>query len=225
MNISPTILFLKENRQVTFDWHIARVIKWLQYDNNRFLDNILIYAAVDLRIAIERYILELLILLKYDGNNTDIFTSQEMRRIRSIKGIFAIMQETDPFYRKTARFTQLICEITPELPTISIIDTAYLRRKWEELSNYCHKQLDPSNTFESNNREFQKKGFALIREVVDKFWDWGRGRATGIISRSSMEKETLNIYNRFIRDEINEEQVRISLKIIEPVLKQRFRSR
>ena len=61
MNNSPAILFLEENRQVTFDWHIARVIKWLQYDNNRFLDNVLIYAAVDLRIAIERYILELLI--------------------------------------------------------------------------------------------------------------------------------------------------------------------
>ena len=108
---------------------------------------------------------------------------------------------------------------------ISIIDTAYLRRKWEELSNYCHKQLDPSDTFESNNREFQKKGFALIREVVDKFWDWGRGRATAIISRSSMDEETHSIYNRFIHDEIDEEQVRISLKIIEPVLRQRFRNR
>ncbi len=60
---------------------------------------------------------------------------------------------------------------------------------------------------------------------MDKFWDWGRGRATGIISRSSMDEETLSIYNRFIRDEIDEKQVRISLKIIEPVLRQRFRKR
>ena len=139
--------------------------------------------------------------------------------------VFAIMQETDPFYRKTARFTQLICEVTPELPQISIIDTGYLRRKWEELSNYCHKQFYPADTFNSNDREFQKNGFTLIREVVDRFWDWGRGRATGIIQKSSMDEDTIRVYNRFINDEIDENQTRISLKLMEPVLRQRFRNR
>lgn len=225
MNNISQINFLEENRQVNFDWHIARVSRFLQYDNNRNLDNILVYAAVDLRIAIERYLLELLVLLRMNGTDGEIFTPQEKRRIRSMKGIFALMQETDPFYRKTFRFTQLLCEFTPELPPLSIIDTAYLRRKWEELSNYCHKQLDPADTFTSQDQEFQRNGFALIREVLDRFWNWGQGRATGIISKSSMDEETLGVYNRFINDEIDENQVRISLRIMEPILRQRFSRR
>lgn len=225
MNQPDNLSLLEENRQVTFDWHISRVIKWLKFDGGRFLDSVLIYAAVDLRIAIERYILELLILLKYDDNHEQIFTESELKRIRSMKGIFALMQEVDPFYRKTFRFTQMICEFTPELPPLSIIDTSYLRRKWEELSEYCHKQLDPIDTFDSSDREFQKIGFKLIQEVLDKFWDWGKGRATGILSRSSLDEDTLGVYNRFISDEIDENQVRTSLKIMEPILRQRFKRR
>lgn len=225
MNQTQNFNFLEYSRQVTYDWHIARVSKWLHYDNNRYLDNILVYAAVDLRIAIERYILEQLFLLRYDGINNNVFTPQELRRIRSMKGIFALMKETDTNYRKTARFSQLIYEVTPELPQISIIETSYLRRKWEELSNYCHKQLEPNDTFNSTNREYQRNGFALIREIVDVFWDEGRGVNTGIIPPSSFDEETMGIYNRFINDEINENQVLTSLRIIEPLLRQRFRNR
>ena len=47
MNLPNLTNFLEETRQVTFDWHIARVYQWLQYDTNRFLDNVLVYAAVD----------------------------------------------------------------------------------------------------------------------------------------------------------------------------------
>ncbi len=132
---------IEEYREVTFDWHKARVVKWLKLDNGRFLDNILVYANIDLRIAIERYILEFLIILK------DLqLSNKEKERCRSINGIFALMKDADPEYRLTAEFTKIIASITPEIPEITIIDTGYLKRKWEELSEYCHKQIEPDES-------------------------------------------------------------------------------
>lgn len=218
IKIHFNIPLIEEPRHVTYDWHIVRVINWLRYDNNRYLDNILVYAAVDLRIAIERYFFELLILLRYDGANTNIFTPEEIDRIRSIKGLFALMQEIDPVYRKTVRFTQIICEISPEIPPMSIMDTSYLRRKWEELSEFCHKQFEIKDTFLSPNREYQKAGFALIKEVVDKFWDNGRGRNTGLIPKQNMNQETLNIYKRYISGIIDEQQTKKEFICIKPYL-------
>ncbi len=154
MNVS----FLETPRDVTFDWHVVQAKKWLAFDARRELDSVLVYAAVELRAAIERYVFELLYLLKEGKLSED-----EKKRCRSIGGIFALMKETDPFYRKTIEFTKIVISITPGLPEITVVDTAYLTRRWQDLSEYCHMQFRPVETFGSQGRKFQKQGFALIR--------------------------------------------------------------
>lgn len=214
------ITFLEQNREVTFDWHITQALKWLKFDNGRKLDSTLIYACVDLRIAIERYILEFLILLK-----SGKFTEAEISRCRSINGIFSLMRETDLFYRKTAEFTLLIASITPEIPEITIVDTSYLRRKWEELSEYCHKQLEPSDSYGSNNREWQSKGFQLIDEIISRFREWKIQSNVAILLPDTMDEETRYIYDRFANDEITSSQAKKMLEIIDPIMRRRFRLR
>lgn len=120
------IPFLEAPRGVTFDWHIIQAKKWLEFDGGRELDSILVYAAFELRAAIERYVFELLYLLKEGKLSRD-----EERRCRSITGMFALMKETDSLYRKTVEFTVLVVSITPGLPEITVVDTAYLNRKWQ----------------------------------------------------------------------------------------------
>ncbi len=122
MNVS----FLEATREVTFDWHIVQAKKWIEFDGGRELDSTLVYAAVELRAAIERYVFELLYLLK-EGK----LSGDEEKRCRSIKGIFALMKETDPFYRRTIEFTKLVVSITPGLPEITVVDTTSLNRKWQ----------------------------------------------------------------------------------------------
>lgn len=113
------IPFFEAPREVTFDWHVVQAKKWLEFDGGRELDSVLAYAAVELRAAIERYVFELLYLLK-EGN----LCGDEKKRCRSITGIFALMKETDPFYRKTIEFTKLVVSITPDLPEVTVVDTA-----------------------------------------------------------------------------------------------------
>src|SRR5713226_8323382 len=192
-----TVSFLEASREVTFDWHIVQAKKWLEFDEGRELDSVLVYAAVELRAAIERYVFELLYLLKECR-----LSENEEKRCRSITGIFALMKETDPFYRKTIEFTKLVASIMPGLPEITIVDTAYLNGKWKDLSEYCHMQFRPEETFGSQGREFQKRGFALIREVLQKFHEWKVESNCAVLGRSSLLEEVKAVYDKFVREEI-----------------------
>lgn len=209
--------FLEAPREVTFDWHIVQAKKWLEFDGGRELDSVLVYAAVELRAAIERYVFELLYLLK-EGK----LSGDEEKRCRSIAGIFALMKETDLFYRKTIEFTRLAVSFTPGLPEITIVDTAYLNRKWQDLSEYCHMQFRPAETFGSKGRKFQKRGFALIREVLQKFCEWKIESNCAVLARSSLPKEVRVVYDKFIREEIDASQAKRMLMLMEPVLRARL---
>jgi hypothetical protein len=211
-----TISFLEVPREVTFDWHIVQAKTWLEFDKGRELDSVLVYAAVELRAAIERYIFELLYLLK-EGK----LSANEERRCRSIRGIFALMEETDPLYRKTIEFTKIVAAITPGLPEITIVDTAYLNRKWQDLSEYCHMQFRPAETFGSQGRKFQKQGFVLIREVLQKFHDWKIESNCAVLARSSLPAEVRAVYDKFVRKDIDADQAKRMLVLMEPVLQAR----
>ena len=209
--------FLEEKRQVTFDWHITQVLKWLKYDKGRKLDSVIVYASLELRCAIERYLLELLYLL-----NDRKLTPDDEIRCRSKDGILNLMKETEPDYTKRAKFTNLIASITPEIPKVVIVDIKYLIRKWNKLSDYCHKQLQPKESFDSVNREFQEKGLKIINEVVNKFKEWESKGAFGITNKESMPSEVRSIYEKYIKDEIDEGRAKRMLKLMEPVLRRRL---
>lgn len=210
--------FLENPREVSFDWHITQVLKWLDFDNGRHLDSTLVYAIVELRCAIERFWFELLFILK-DQN----LTPDEEARCRSKDGILQFIKETEPYYVKRARFTNLIASVTPGMPQVIIVDFKYLIRKWHKLSDYCHKHLRPAEAFGSPNRGFQEKGFQLIGEVVDRFKEWGRKTALGIVSKASMPPETKSIYDKYVDGEIDESQARRMLDLVTPILGARRR--
>jgi len=208
---------LEDPRQVTGEWHIVQTKRLLAFDAGRHLDTVLVYAAVELRAAIERTLFELLHLLK-EGQ----ISEKEVKRCRSVNGITALIRETDNAYRKTLQFTRLVASVTPGFPEVAVIDTAYLIRRWNELSEYCHLQFRPAETFESTGRGFQHKGFALVNEVLSKLLEWYVGNAFGLIVRSSLPEETQGIYEKFVAGEIDEEQARRMLVISEPVLRRRL---
>jgi len=87
---------LEDPRQVSGDWHIFQAHRLLAFDAGRELDTVLVYAAVELRLAIERRMLEILLLLK-DHQVSD----KDIARCRSVRGMAALMEETDRFYMPT----------------------------------------------------------------------------------------------------------------------------
>jgi len=94
------------------------------------------------------------------------------------------------------------------LSGITVVGTAYLNRKWQDLSEYCHMQFRPEETFRSEARKFQKQEFTLIREVLQKFHEWKVESNCAVFARSSLPEEVREVYDRFIREEIDAGQAR-----------------
>lgn len=207
---------LEEPRQVTSDWHLRQAKRLLEFDAGRELDSVLVYAALELRASIERTLFELLYLVR----ECEI-SDAEITRARSVKGLQALLREADASYRKTIEFTRLIVAATPGSPAISPIDTGYLLRKWSALSEYCHLQFEPARSFASPNREFQRRGFGLLHEVLGRFAEWYGSASMGLIQRSSMPAETRAIYDKFVANEVDADAARRMLELAEPVLRQR----
>ena len=203
--------FLEGKREVSAEWHLKQVVKWLNFDDGRKLDQVLVYASVELRCAIERSIFETLLVVK--GK----LTPDEEKRCQSKDGIFALMREVDPVYRKTFEFTEIYVSITQTPFKVKILDTAYLTRMWQRLSKYCHQQLKPQESFNSPNREFQKKGFKLIREIINYYYDLQDTKGAYMLP-SSMQPEVFAVYNDFINGRIDKQQTKIRLNLMLPVL-------
>jgi len=208
--------FVEEKRGVTAEWHLRQVVKWLKYDKGRQLDNVLVYASFELRCAIERCIFETLLLL-----NGDELTPEQQDRCRSKRGMMDLMQESDAQYRKSFEFTKIYFEVVLNSDEVKPINTAFLSRKWGELSNYCHKLLEPDKSFNSPGRKFQKKGFKLINKVLESFSTL-EGYLGGYLQPASMSSNLKSVHNRYINREIDEEGLRRTLDLMAPVLRKQI---
>lgn len=207
---------LTSPRGVTSAWHLQQAKRLLDFDADRHLDTVLVYAAIELRTAIERYLCELLLLLR-SGEVTD----EDAHQCRKIGGVFRLIKDADPLYRKTITFTNIIASTHPQLSDIKMVNTSRMQRFWSDLSEFCHKQLDPEQTFKSPGRDFQDKGFALLNEVLSFFSSSAVHGIGMMMLRSSMEPEVQQIYDDFVKDMITENDAKQMLHIAAPVLAKR----
>jgi hypothetical protein len=158
--------FIEQPRQVTCDWHLYQVNNWLKFDNGRHLGNVLFYAAIELRCAIERCLFELLYLMKECK-----LTEEEQKKCHSWAGLTSLMNEASPSYKEYLRrvaFTNIALNVHgfPGLPIIPV-NIAFLRDSWQRISNYCHMQLHPEETF--NDKKWVEKGFVEISKTLLEF--------------------------------------------------------
>jgi len=212
--------FLMEPREVTCGWHLRQAYRWLRYDRGRELDNVLVYASFELRAAIERSLLECLLLIT--GGK---LSEKELSACRKPGGVCGLIGKYEPAYRKRVQFSQIVISLDPKLPNVVFLDLRLLRKRWSELSEFCHKQNEPSQTFSSPDRSFQKRGFKLIRETLNELTDENWESNRGLINPDGMEPEVREIYEKFADDRLDADQVRRMLTIMEPALKQRLNPR
>jgi hypothetical protein len=208
--------FLLEKRSVRTDFHLVQTKKWLDFDAGRKLDNVLVYAALELRCAIERLAFELLFLAK------DLkLTPEEEERCKSIKEVLELLSEVEPNYRKLAEFTNITSPVG--IPNVAIIDIKFIKRRWHEISNLLHYHKRPLETWDSLSREFQNEGFELVKETYEKIIEWLTKNSLGLASKSSMEPEVRELFDKYVAGEIDENEVKVRLNIAEPVFKARRR--
>lgn len=58
----------------------------------------------------------------------------------------------------------------------------------------------------------------MLREVFQKFHEWKVGSNCAVLARSSLPDKVKNIYDKFIREEIDASEAKRLLVLMEPVL-------
>lgn len=90
---------------------------------------------------------------------------------------------------------------------LSIPDIGKLHKYWQKLSDYCHRQLEPKFTWDSN--EWIEKGYELLKEVESYLWKISIEEEYGWVSKSRLIEELQDERTRFINDtNITEETIK-----------------
>lgn len=202
---------LLQQRTCAADWLVIHARDLAALAERRTNSNLLIFACVEARNAIEQLWFEILVVLR-KGKVTLEFV-EEIRHRRD--GFLAAIREAEPNYRKLVRFSML-CMRLDSLRPVDIIpwDLGQLKKWWHELSGYCHTQAEAVSTLQ--NPKWFVEGVRLIHRVFEYFRDHMSQGATGILRVDSMDAVARNIWDDFVADRINEEQAFIRLKIVQP---------
>jgi hypothetical protein len=210
--------FLEKPRDVTAGWHYLQTKAWLEYDNGRNLDNVLVYASFELRMAIERYWFRLLALLA----GGKIGPEQE-KRCKTKDGLLSEIKKEEPNIRKRIEFSNAALAAYPFIPKHPAVDMKFLIRSWNDLSQYCHKYLRPTSSWDSQNREFQRNGFMELKKVFDYMTSLLYPNVAALLSRDDLAPEIGDLLDKYMADEISLGQVERRLDLMEPILSQRYR--
>lgn len=205
--------FLNCKRFVTYDWHINQAERLLNYALENESDNALIYATVECRMALERYVFEMSILVK--GSN---LTEEELKSTDRVNGVFKLLEITMVDYKKHLTFCNLIMEINNIPLKINIPNLKMFKKLINKLSKYCHLQFKPLETIDEPNKKWFIKGTSLVQETVEILKS---SKLNGAINIESMENEVLEVYDKFLQKKLDIDATRIQLKLMGPVLKMR----
>ena len=189
-----------------------RALSWLDFARRNRNVCVLLYAALDGRLAIEQLLFEEVVLC--------VGTKLDRAEYNKIKGnstkLHKVINKLNPDYRKLAKFTNAIMENIGL--SITIWDHSLLLKHWGRISNLLHWGGEPSETVES--KEWFEQAVNSIGKVMIYIWDNKTKSHTGIMMPNEMEPEIHKIWERYKDGKTDLQGVKISSKIIEPILRQ-----
>ncbi len=214
--------WIEQKRQTGSDYHIISARFWMKKGINEEYHTPLVYAAFEFRCAIERVIFELFVLMRTVG-----ITDIEIEKIGSLKGLINTVNDLAGGNKKKLMrillFNRISMEFSGFPKKLSIPDVGKLHKFWSKLSEYCHRQIIPDSTWD--NPDWISKGYTLLEEVDNYLSLILYEQAFGFLSEENMPDEIKEQKQLFINGNIDESQLRMRFKLMQPVLESRMRKR
>lgn len=212
MKVLPVTTVLGRPRQCDCGWLAIQCRDLALIAEHEKNANLMVYACLEARNAIEQLWFEIYMLLK--GGS---MAKEDFEKIKKRQGGWAdAIKELEPQYRKLTQFAAIIMKLDKRAPYgIAVWDFRKLVRIWNRLSLYCHAQGHPQPTM--GNQDWVTGGLNLVHEVFQYFSDQLHGAANGILRPENMSPEARMIWNDFASEKIDEEQVEIRLRLVAPL--------
>ncbi len=202
---------ISEKRHCESAWFIIQAKKLTDLAKEFKSTSALVYAALEARNAVEQLWFELI----RTCHRVEI-SKELLEECRKTDGIFRVMQETEPDYRKLVRFVSICGLVDKKMPKVIEWDLKRLKHFWHSLSKYCHSPMKPDDTFEST--EWFNEGVSLIYEIYQYMSSNMERAFTGIMTLQSMPEEVRHVWEDFKSNSLSEDDLSLRLKIMSPVL-------
>lgn len=176
----------------------------------------LVYAAFEYRCSIERIIIELYSLIK-DLNLTDEEISTLKDTATVVKKILQVAGGSHEMIARALRFNavfteEMIADIVGLKKPMAEPDLRRLLKLWGKLSEYCHRQLIPDDSWDSP--EWIVNGYRQLEEARVYLFEIKVESHFGYMVESSMKPEAQDLKRKFIDEAIDEAGLRESLRRI-----------
>ena len=213
---------LTRKRECKADWLALQAECLSRFAKEHGSTTALVYAALEARNAIEQLFLELIL-----TSQSGAISKEMLTECRKNDGVFRVMEKCEPNYRKMVQFMEIIKSINPDYPALPKWDLGKLKSFHNKLSKYCHFQGHESDTIISPLNIWLSQGISLVEEIFCYFEnEMANGYSAAIWDKASLPSEVAEAFEEFKQNKIEEENLKIRLQLMQPVLRQRriFRS-
>jgi hypothetical protein len=208
---------LRSSRHVTTGFHFLAGQAWRRAGEPSLQHSALVYAALEYRCALERLVLELYLLIAPDAASAP-------EKIRDFGALVSLVHKDAGNKRllwRTLAFNEVYARVVMGLPfQMAVPDVGRLHRLWSGLSEYCHRQLSPNETWD--NPEWVRAGYKEIAAVEEVLWGLVITQQRGWLRPQTMPVEMQEERARFLQSRDDLQVLERRLGIIKPVVQARL---
>jgi hypothetical protein len=221
MSLDLTKIDLIGSIEGNFDYHAFMGKQWRMLGSKDRLAKPLLYAAIEYRLAIERFVFELYYLINkenlFKGKEVD---DKQLKRIERYKSLVSVLYEdagNKEILRRVLLYNKIHFSILVNANfNLSIPDISILDRYWHKLSDICHFQHKPLETWLASN--WISEGYNLLKDIEHYIFELVIKNKKGYVQPSTMPLELQELRNQFISGKVNEEQLKVRLNLMKPVI-------
>jgi len=202
-----------ENVRNESSGYIYRALSWLDFAEREKSSPALQYAAHDARQGIEQLLFEELVL----STGTALDRSEYQRCVGNSTKLHTIIRQLSPDREKLATFVRALMSVGDPSFDLVVWDHGRLMRYWGTVSEYVHWAGAIDETIDQ--WAWVTSGIARVREACEYIWINQTEKDTGVMLPQDMHPDIAAIWERFKAGSIGVEEVKISARLLEGVLK------
>lgn len=208
---------LVDKRHVSTGFHFSAGQAWRRKGAAALEHSALVYSALEFRCAIERFVIELLVLIAP-------WVAQTPEKLRDFGSVVAMAHQDAGNKHQLWRiftFNEAYARMVMGIPvTVAVPDIGVLHSWWQKLSDYCHRQLDLENTWDSP--QWVAEGYARLEEIERILYASTVEQRSGWLKVETMPIEMREERERFLAGSYSKSSLERRLRLIIPVVQARL---
>ncbi len=200
-------------------WHFFQAVSWADLAKRTQRPSALHYGAFELRYGIEYLLFEILVL-----SNRGLTEEEYRKCVGDPHAMKKMLHSSQVEYGKRVEFTRILLDLDTRAPKLRFWKLEELFKFWGIASELLHFVGAHSRTY--GDGIWFVKCLARLESILDPLWVASTTTlGFGLLSKDTMQPEVQAAWEEFSAGTLKEEDLKIRMRIVQPILSERGRSR